>query len=95
MKINKLNREFGKDSINQIENTNRYDINGALACLQTFYYSFNNKDLDVFRKVWYDNDLVQLNNFFLGNVSLCEYFFIHRKDRVDVAPGRLIRNQTG
>jgi len=62
MKINKLNREFGKDSINQIENTNRYNINGALACLETFYYSFNNKDLDVFRKVWYDNDLVQLNN---------------------------------
>ena len=36
-----------------------------------------------------------MHRFFLSNVSLREYFFICGKDREDVAPGRLISNQTG
>ena len=39
--------------------------------------------------------LIKKNAFSPGNVSLCKHFFIYRKDRVDVAPGRLIRYQTG
>jgi len=39
--------------------------------------------------------LIKKNAFSPGNVSLCEYFFICGKDRVDIAPGTLIRNQTG
>lgn len=62
MKFNKLNQEFGIDAKNNIENVNQQSIDGALACLETFYYSFNNKDIDTFKKVWYNNDLIQLNN---------------------------------
>ena len=62
MKMSKLNQEFGVDAKNNIEYVNRKSINGALADLETFYYSFNNKDIDTFKKVWYNNDLIQLNN---------------------------------
>jgi hypothetical protein len=62
MKLSKLNLEFGVDAKNNIENVNQKSIDGALACLGTFYYSFNNKDIDTFKKVWYNNDLIQLNN---------------------------------
>jgi hypothetical protein len=62
MKLNKLNREFGTASKNNIDKVNQKSIDCAIACLETFYYSFNNRDISTFRKVWYDNDLVQLNN---------------------------------
>jgi len=35
---------------------------GAIAALETFYYSFNNKDIDTFNQIWVSHDLVQLNN---------------------------------
>lgn len=62
MKIDKLKSEFGIDAKNKIEHANQTSIEGALACLETFYYSFNNKDIDTLKKIWYQNDLIQLNN---------------------------------
>ena len=62
MKLNKLDEEFGVESQNNIGNVHQKSIYGALACLETFYYSFNNKDIDIFKKVWCPNDLIQLNN---------------------------------
>jgi limonene-1,2-epoxide hydrolase len=62
MKMNKLNREFGVDAKNKIGSVNQKSFDGAIAGLETFYFSFNNKDIDTFKKVWYNNDLVQLNN---------------------------------
>ena len=62
MMLSKLNREFGVDSKNNLRDVNKKSIDGALACLETFYYSFNNRDISTFRKVWYDNDLIQLDN---------------------------------
>lgn len=35
---------------------------GALAALETFYYSLNQKNLDVLVAGWADDPLVQLNN---------------------------------
>ncbi len=35
---------------------------GALAGLESFYYGFNNKDLDTLKRVWYQDGLIQLNN---------------------------------
>jgi hypothetical protein len=62
MQIKKLNQEFNVGAHNKIENVNDQSIMGALACLETFYYSFNSKDIDTFKKVWFHHELVQLNN---------------------------------
>ncbi len=62
MKVEKLNRTFGRDAENLIGKTRENNLDGAIACLETFYYSFNNKDLDTFKKVWLNHDLIQLNN---------------------------------
>ncbi len=62
MELNRLNREFGTGSQNKIAETNQQSIEGAIACLETFYYGFNNRDLSTLKKVWQDNELIQLNN---------------------------------
>lgn len=62
MKIEKLDRIFGRNSENLIDLTKEKNIAGALACIETFYYSFNNKDLETFKKVWLNHNLIQLNN---------------------------------
>jgi len=62
MKIEKLTRTFGRDSKNLIEKTKEKSFDGAVACIETFYYSFNNKDMEVFKKIWLSDELIQLNN---------------------------------
>jgi hypothetical protein len=62
MKIDKLNRTFGRDSQNKVDKAKNKNFDGAIACLETFYYAFNNKDIEVFKKIWLDNELIQLNN---------------------------------
>jgi len=62
MELKKLEVELGTDSKNRINEGNQKSIEGAIACLETFYYSFNNKNIDTFKKIWYGNDLIQLNN---------------------------------
>jgi ketosteroid isomerase-like protein len=37
-------------------------MDGALAALESFYFAFNNGDLDVFRQVWVPDELIRLNN---------------------------------
>jgi hypothetical protein len=62
MKIEKLTRTFGPASRNFIDKAVEKSLEGAIACLETFYYSFNNKDLEIFRKIWLNDELIQLNN---------------------------------
>jgi hypothetical protein len=62
MVITKLDRTFGRNSLNRIEKTKTKDLAGALSCIETFYYAFNQKDIGTFRKVWLNNELIQLNN---------------------------------
>jgi hypothetical protein len=62
MILNQLDKTFGLTAQNKIEDTKLKSFEGALACLETFYYSFNNKDLNTFKKIWYKNNLIQLNN---------------------------------
>ena len=37
-------------------------MDGALAALESFYFAFNNADLDVFGQVWVAHDLIRLKN---------------------------------
>ncbi|MCN9242584.1 nuclear transport factor 2 family protein [Streptomyces sp. RY43-2] len=57
-----LDISFGPGSRNRIDETVTPGIDGALAALETFYFSFNNRDLDVFSQVWTKHPLAQLNN---------------------------------
>jgi hypothetical protein len=51
MKISKPDREFGRDAKNNVGYVKEKSFDGALAGLETFYFSFNNKDLDTFKKM--------------------------------------------
>jgi hypothetical protein len=62
MELKSIEQIFGQDSKNLIDKATDKDFNGALACLETFYYAFNNRDLDTFKKIWLNHELVQLNN---------------------------------
>src|SRR6195952_1983351 len=61
MEISLLQYEFGRHSKNKIQEAHEKSTGGAIACLETFYYSFNNRDIDTFRNVWLMNSLIQLN----------------------------------
>jgi SnoaL-like protein len=62
MIIRKLDREFGPNANNELEHVNDPAISGAIAALESFYYSFNNKDMAMVQALWLNNDLIQLNN---------------------------------
>lgn len=53
---------YGRESVNRIKQTYEHGIEGARALVESFYYAFNQRDMDVFSKVWADHELVQLNN---------------------------------
>lgn len=62
MEINNINMTFGLDSKNLFDKTTDKGFLGALASLETFYYAFNNRDIDTFKKIWLNHELIQLNN---------------------------------
>jgi hypothetical protein len=53
---------YGRQAANLINQTHRHDIEGARALLESFYYAFNQRDINVFKSIWGGDDLVQLNN---------------------------------
>lgn len=55
-------KNYGRDAENRIDQTYRHDIEGARALIETFYYAFNQRDIDVFNNIWGSDELVQLNN---------------------------------
>ncbi len=57
-----ISRTFGRASNNRSSEMRVEFTEGAIAALETFYYSFNQKDIYVFNSVWVDQDLIQLNN---------------------------------
>jgi hypothetical protein len=55
-------KSYGRQATNRINQTDRHDIEGARALVETFYYAFNQRDIDVFKNIWGSDELVQLNN---------------------------------
>ena len=53
---------YGRTAANRIHQTNQHSINGARALLESFYYAFNHRNMDVFSQVWANDELIQLNN---------------------------------
>lgn len=53
---------YGRDARDLRAAMSKPGIEGARACLETFYFSFNNGDARVLRDVWRDDPLVRLAN---------------------------------
>ena len=62
MHTEKLMQTFGVKASNRLDKANVISIEGAIACLESFYYAFNNKDIEVLKDVWYNSELAQINN---------------------------------
>ncbi len=62
MKIHALERTFGRESENRLEQAKNAGFDGALAAVESFYHAFNQRDARLLAKVWAEDDLVQLNN---------------------------------
>lgn len=60
--ITKLETTFGREARERLADSTAAGPAGARAALETFYYAFNQRSLEVFREVWLDDPLVQLNN---------------------------------
>lgn len=60
--MNKLDQAFGQDARSAKAGAAHRGFAGAVAALETFYYAFNNRDIDAMHQVWEDSDLIQLNN---------------------------------
>jgi hypothetical protein len=55
-------RTYGRSSANRARQARDESAEGARALLETFYYAFNKRDMDVFATVWAEHELIQLNN---------------------------------
>lgn len=55
-------QNYGRDAKNRISQTGLQGIEGARALLESFYFAFNQRDMEVFAQVWANHELIQLNN---------------------------------
>jgi hypothetical protein len=60
--ISHSQRCYGRDSANKIDGIREPGIEGARMLMESFYFAFNNRNLEVFGKVWANHELIQLNN---------------------------------
>ncbi len=55
-------KKYGRDAQNNIDQAQVPSIAGARALVESFYYAFNQRDMEVFAQVWANHELIQLNN---------------------------------
>ncbi len=60
--IDRTDHRYGIESRNLIADAGNRTANGARAALESFYYAFNRRDIDILGRVWSDHPLAQLNN---------------------------------
>ena len=60
--ITRIDAEYGPGARDRLAEAGSPDPDGARAALESFYYAFNHRDLEVFERVWVRDPLVQLNN---------------------------------
>jgi ketosteroid isomerase-like protein len=58
----RIDQTFGRSARNRLDEAARPGLDGALAALESFYFAFNNADLEAFRQVWVADGLIRLNN---------------------------------
>ncbi|MBI4666238.1 MAG: nuclear transport factor 2 family protein [Nitrospinae bacterium] len=62
MKLFKIPETFGPASANRMDETSATGMQGAVAALETFYYAFNNRSVEILCAIWAKDPLAQLNN---------------------------------
>lgn len=62
MDIRKVDLVIGTEARNRLDATKEKGRAGAFAALETFYYSLNKRDLEVFKHIWINRELIQLDN---------------------------------
>jgi hypothetical protein len=60
--ISHSQQNFGRSAQNRIAQATLPGIEGARALVESFYYAFNQRDMEVFAEVWAEHELIQLNN---------------------------------
>jgi limonene-1,2-epoxide hydrolase len=91
-----LDATFGPDARNRLDETGKAGREGALAALESFYYAFNQRDLEAFRRVWTSDPLAQLNNplggILRGGDAITELYerVFHGPARVTVTLGDIV-----
>lgn len=53
---------YGRSATNKIDQIHTSGIKGARMLMESFYFAFNHQDLTVFKQVWAEHALIQLNN---------------------------------
>ena len=86
--ITRLETAVGRDARERLADAIAAGPDGARAALETFYYAFNQRSLEVFRSVWLDHPLVQLNNP-LGDILRGGEQITALYDRVFNGPARV------
>lgn len=62
MTYTRLEQTFGRDAQDLTVQATETGLTGALAALESFYFAFNNGDLQVFQKAWVPSEMIRLNN---------------------------------
>lgn len=78
---------YGSESRERLSAATDPSLAGALAALESFYYSLNHRDSDVLRRVWSGDPLAQLNNP-LGGMIRNGSEIVALYERIFAAPGR-------
>jgi hypothetical protein len=60
--IQHMTEVYGRTAKNRLEEARNPKADGARAALESFYFAFNQRSLEVLRQVWADDAFVQLNN---------------------------------
>ncbi len=58
----RVQQSFGREARDLTNQMVTPGMEGALAALESFYFAFNNGNLDVFKKVWVPHAMIRLNN---------------------------------
>lgn len=60
--IHRMSQSFGRNAANRLSEIHQPSEDGARALLESFYFAFNQRDIEVFQQVWAEDELIQLNN---------------------------------
>jgi hypothetical protein len=94
--IQRTDRRYGPDARDRLAEAHQPTDEGARAVLESFYYSLNQRDEPVLRRVWSTDPLAQLNNplggILHGGDAIAELYgrVFHGKVRVSVTFGDIV-----
>lgn len=94
--IDQISSTFGPTSRNRLSEAGANTADGARAALESFYYAFNNRDINILEAVWADHPLAQLNNplggILRGGTAVVELYarIFHGPARVEVTFGDIV-----